>query len=190
MKLENSKYFKDMVRAITEIASSYFFSKQMVISKGDNVSSGEFDHFNPYYLYIDRVNQTFLRLDNLDKEILYNYICELFKEDYVNPRIQKQIAQYMKEYNYTYNGIYLTLKYWYEVKHNDITKANGGIGIVPYVYNTAYNYNYAIWLAKQSNENKVMEDYKPTVREIRIRRPERKIKKRRRFAFLDEEENK
>ena len=72
MKLENSKYFKDMVRAITEIASSYFFSKQMVISKGDNVSSGEFDHFNPYYLYIDRVNQTFLRLDNLDKEILYN----------------------------------------------------------------------------------------------------------------------
>ena len=95
----------------------------------------------------------------------------------------------MKDYNYTYNGIYLTLKYWYEVKHNDITKANGGIGIVPYVYNTAYNYNYAIWLAKQSNENKVMEDYKPTVREIRIRRPERKIKKRRRFAFLDEEEN-
>ena len=125
-----------------------------------------------------------------DKEILYKYICELFKEDYVNPRIQKQIAQYIKDYNYSYSGIYQTLKYWYEIKHNDISKANGGIGIVPCVYKTAYNYNYAIWLAKQANESKAVEDYKPTVREIRIRRPERKIKKRRRFAFLDEEENK
>ena len=93
----------------------------------------------------------------------------------------------MKDFNYTYSGILSTLKYWFEVKHNDISKSHGGIGIVPYVYNDAKNYYYAIWLAKQSNENKTVEDYRPTVREIRIRRPERKVHKRRRFSFLDEE---
>lgn len=122
-----------------------------------------------------------------DRIELEKYICELFKEDYVNARIQKQIQQYMKDFNYTYSGILSTLKYWFEVKHNDISKSHGGIGIVPYVYNDAKNYYYAIWLAKQSNENKTVEDYRPTVREIRIRRPERKVHKRRRFSFLDEE---
>ena len=79
------------------------------------------------------------------------------------------------------------MQYWFEVKHNDISKSKGGIGIVPYIYNDAYNYYYAIWLAKETNKEKMVEDYRPTVREIRIRRPERRVKKRRRFEFLDNE---
>ena len=72
MKIENSKYYKDMIEAISEIASSYFISRRMILSKTNSLSSGEIDYFNPYYLYIDKVNQTFIKLNNLEKEVLYN----------------------------------------------------------------------------------------------------------------------
>ena len=69
-----------------------------------------------------------------DKCDLENYIMQLFKTDYVDARIHKQIKQYREEYNYTYSGIRKALVYFFEIKGNSIEKANGGIGIVPYVY--------------------------------------------------------
>ena len=114
---------------------------------------------------------------------------KLFNEDYVNARIRKQINEFMSKYNYTYSGIQRSLEYFYEVKGNNINKANGGIGIVPFVYQDAYNYYYSLWLAKQRNVNKdLREYYTPKVVEVKIPVPERKIKKRKLFTFLDEEE--
>ena len=122
-----------------------------------------------------------------DKIDLENYILQLFKIDYVDAKIRKQIKQYREEYNYTYSGIHKALIYFYEVKGNSIEKANGGIGIVPYVYQNAYNYYLALWQAKQRNQDKVLVDYVPRVKEVVIPRPQRKVKKRELFTFLDEE---
>lgn len=122
-----------------------------------------------------------------DKIELENYILQLFKTDFIDPRIRKQIKQYKEEYNYTYSGIRKALVYFYEVKGNSIEKANGGIGIVPYVYQHAYNYYLALWQAQQKNQDKVLVDYVPQVKEIVIPRPQRKVKKRDLFTFLDEE---
>ena len=69
------------------------------------------------------------------------------KIDYVDARIQLQIKQYINDYNFTYSGIRKALIYFYEIKGNSIDKANGGIGIVPYVYKNAYNYYLALWQA-------------------------------------------
>lgn len=122
-----------------------------------------------------------------DKIELEEYIKKLLKVDYIDARVRKQIKQYREEYNYTYTGIHKALVYFYEVKGNSTEKANGGIGIVPYVYQNAYNYYLAIWQAKQKNQDKVLHDYIPQVKEIRIPRPQRKIKKRELFTFLDDE---
>lgn len=122
-----------------------------------------------------------------DKIDLENYILKLFKVDYVDARVRKQIKQYREEFNYTYSGIRKALTYFYEVKGNSIEKANGGIGIVPYVYQHAYNYYLALWQAQQKNQDKVLNDYVPRVKEIVIPRPQRKVKKRELFTFLDEE---
>ena len=122
-----------------------------------------------------------------DKLELEEYILKLFKIDYVDARIRKQINQYREEYNYTYSGFRKGLTYFYEVKGNSIEKANGGIGIVPYVYQHAYNYYLALWQAQQKNQDKVLNDYVPRVKEIVIPRPQRKVKKRELFTFLDEE---
>ena len=122
-----------------------------------------------------------------DKQELEEYIMKLFKTSYVEPRVQKQIKQYREEYNYTYSGIRKALVYFFEVKGNSVEKANGGIGIVPYVYQNAYNYYLALWQAQQKNQDKVLNDYVPRVKEIVIPRPQRKVKKRELFTFLDEE---
>lgn len=126
-----------------------------------------------------------------DKEELEKYIMKLLNETKINPRVRKQLKSYIEEENYTYSGILKALVYHYEVKNGDVSKANGGIGIVPYVYKDAYNYYYSLWLANQRNEYKmsiVKTDYTPRQEEVRIKIPQRKEKKRKLFSFLDKEE--
>lgn len=123
----------------------------------------------------------------LDKIALDEYIMKLFNISYVDAKIRKQINQYVNEYNYTYSGIKKALIYFFEIKGNSIEKSNGGIGIVPYVYQNAYNYYLALWQAQQKNDKKIIKDYIPNIKEIVIPSPERKVKKRPLFSFLDEE---
>jgi hypothetical protein len=140
--------------------------------------------------YVHRACQTLEeKREKTDREQLEDYIKDLFGTTYIDPRVRAQIKKFVEEYNYTYSGIRKALIYHYEIKGGDKTKANGGIGIVPYVYQNAYNYYLAIWQAKQKNQDKVLHDYVPQVKEIRIPRPQRKVKKRELFTFLDEEVN-
>ena len=80
-----------------------------------------------------------------------------------------------------------TLKYFFEIKGNSIEKANGGIGIIPYVYEEAYKYYQNLSLAQQRNEKKDLNKYKPKIFTVIIQPPKRKEKKRKLFTFLDEE---
>ena len=127
--------------------------------------------------------------EDLDKMKLEQYINKLFHTDYVDPRIQKQIKNYIKEYNFTYSGILKSLVYFYEVKQNPVEKSNDGIGIVPWVYKQAFNYYYAIWLAQQKNTDKTVENYIPKEAEIIIPRPKPKPYRKHLFSFLDDKED-
>ena len=127
--------------------------------------------------------------ENKDREELYDYIMKLFNISFVDPKIQKQIKKYIEENNYTYSGIKKALVYFFEIKGNSVEKANGGIGIVSYVYTQAYNYYYSLWLAQQKNEDKIVQEYIPKVKEIVIPIPEKNPRKRKLFSFLDDEEN-
>jgi hypothetical protein len=125
--------------------------------------------------------------EEVDKEELEKYIMQLLKEDYINPRVRKQLNQFLNEYGYTYSGMRKALVYHYEIKHGDVSKAAGGIGIIPYVYRQAYEYYYSLWLAQQRNEGKDIQEYKPKVVEIHINPPKIKVK-RRFFNFFEEDE--
>lgn len=121
-----------------------------------------------------------------DLEALEKYIMRLFDEPYVNARVRKQLKEYKEQYHFTYSGILKTLIYFYEIKGNSIEKANGGIGIIPFVYNDALKYYYALYLAKLANENKNIEIYKPKEKVIEILPP--KIQSKRvRLLFEDKE---
>lgn len=125
--------------------------------------------------------------DEKNREALMQYIDVLFNGKANYPLIGKLLKKYKEELNFTYSGILNTLRYVYEVKGNSIEKANNSIGIVEYQYQNAYNYYYTIWLANQNNKDKVIQDYIPVQREIHIPVPERKLRKRKLFSFLDKE---
>ena len=143
------------------------------------------------YAHLDcaTANENTRKQEDIDKEELEKYIMTLLNEEYISPRVRKQINAFISEYKYTYSGIRKALVYFYEIKGNDISKANGGIGIVPYCYKEAFNYYYSLWLAQQRNENKIITEYVPQVREVRIPPPQlKKAKKRKLFNFFEEDE--
>lgn len=106
---------------------------------------------------------------------LENYICELFGTDHVSPRIRKQIATMISQYNFTHSGILGSLKYWFEVKNGSIEKSNGGIGIVPYIYEDARKYYESISLAHQANKEIKSIDTEEII--VRIPSPKRNVKR-------------
>lgn len=127
--------------------------------------------------------------DDRQREDLEAYILELLNLPAITPKIKRQIDSFHNEYKYTYTGIKKALIYHFEVKHGDIKQANGGIGIVPYVYENARAYYYQIWQAQQKNADKVLTDYVPNIVKIAIKNPVRRPKLRADFSFLDEEED-
>jgi hypothetical protein len=57
------------------------------------------------------------------------------------PRIYAQLKSFLEKYpHYTYEGIKQALMFFFEVQKKPIDKANQGIGIVPYVYDSAQEY--------------------------------------------------
>lgn len=143
------------------------------------------------YLHIEcsQTAEERLSKEEKDKRALEQYIMQLFNTEYVNPRVQTQIRKYIQENKFTYNGILMSLKYFYEIKHGDIEKAHGGIGIVEYIYQDARNYYYDIWQAQQVNKGKQIDLYIPAnnVKEITIKMPTRKPFLKKVFYFLDDE---
>lgn len=149
------------------------------IDKYKQLSKGKYAHLTCAELEEKR--------EKTDAEKLDAYIMKMFDWDYVHPRVKRQISNFIDQYNFTYSGIMKSLEYFYIVKENPLEKANGGIGIVPYVYQDAYNYYYSLWEAKQKNVGIKIQDYIINTKEITIPPPQRKIKTRKLFTFLDEE---
>ena len=100
------------------------------------------------------------------------YIETLLGSEYKPARVKKQIKTYKEEYGYTYSGMLKTLKWWYDIKGNPKAKANGGIGIIPFIYKDACDYFYSLYLAQIANESLDSIHYTPTVKEIEIYSPE------------------
>lgn len=121
-----------------------------------------------------------------DLEALEKYIMQLLNEPYINAKVRKQIKEFQKQYNYTYSGMLKSLVWFYEIQGEKTDKANGGIGIIPYIYNKACDYYYSLYLAKLANEDKDIEEYKPKVKEITIPSP-KAVRKPPRLFLLEEE---
>ena len=127
-----------------------------------------------------------LTQEQKDLNALIEYIKDLLKEDYNFMKVKKQIEDYHKKYDYSYSGMLRSLKWFYEVKNNSIDKANGGIGIIPFIYNEAYKYYYNIYLAQQKNKD--IENYQTKITEITIQSPRMYVRPPHLFD-LDEEDN-
>lgn len=86
------------------------------------------------------------------KEKIHKKISEVCGDSYLKAKVNKQIKQFVEE-GMKESGIYNTLVYWYDIKNNSPANANGGIGIVPYVYKEAADYWIKNNLRKKINDN-------------------------------------
>ena len=129
-------------------------------------------------------------LPQVDEELtkLIEYTQQLLGKDYNAARVKKQIKDFKEEYGYSYSGMLKSLVYFYEVKGNSKDKANGGIGIVPFIYNDAYNYYLNLFLANQQNINKDVKSFTSKVKEITIKVPRLEFSKKL-FKLEDEVED-
>lgn len=69
---------------------------------------------------------------------LISYVCELYGLDRPTGQILRQIKIYKEdpELNYTYKGMELTLRYFYEILGNK-PREGDGVGIIPHQYHNA-----------------------------------------------------
>lgn len=70
---------------------------------------------------------------------LLEYVKSILGNTMVMSKTTKQVDEYLKN-GRTCSGIRNALRYWYEIKGNDISKSGGGIGIVDYIYDEANDY--------------------------------------------------
>lgn len=98
----------------------------------------EYDEKKRRYFHKECYAEYKKQVDHRDE--LKKYILNMFDYKGLGPKINSQLKKYTEELNFTYGGILKALKYFYDIKGNSLAKANGGIGIVPYVYEEANNY--------------------------------------------------
>lgn len=142
------------------------------------VSARRYGHATCYPDNTDYVSLVKTKEQDTDYIALMNYIKKIFGDKANYAQINRQLKIYTTENNYSYSGIMKSLVYWYEVKGNSIEKSNYALGIVPFIYQDAYNYYYSLFVAKQVNENKTLQT---EVREIVIPPPKKQGTKRKLF---------
>ncbi len=79
-----------------------------------------------------------------DRLALVEYLLKVFKTARLNPAVFMLMKKYKEQYQFTNRGMLYALKYHLEVKRNPVEKMNGSVGILPYIYNDAYEYYLGI----------------------------------------------
>lgn len=84
------------------------------------------------------------------KSKIHAFMKEKLNSQYSYTKIESQIKKIKAQDKIDDKIIYETLVYWYNILGNSTEKANGGIGIVPYVYS-----QYLKWAKEQENNSKI-----------------------------------
>ena len=98
----------------------------------------------------------------LERKKLIDYICELFGYKKPSVKVYQQMASYY-ERGVSYSDMLLALKYFYEIKKGDISKSQGGIGIIPYVLEEAKEFV----TLEQLEKDKLIQKFERNAAEIK-----------------------
>ena len=97
---------------------------------------------NKYY-HLDCLESKLNRMSSWDN--LFNLINELYDTQKPTALMFKQLKDYKAApYNFTDDGIYMTLTYYYKILDNKV-KEDTGLGIIPYYYDRAKVYYNSIY---------------------------------------------
>lgn len=112
-------------------------------------------HYYHTKCYADwKNNRTNIRVtgkpDEWYLEQLTEYLYQDLKIPVDFPKLSSQWKNFLasKKKQMTAKGIYFSMRYFYDVKHGDPQKAQGGIGIIPNIYEEATQY----WINRENEQ--------------------------------------
>lgn len=127
----------------TKVASRYYHVECLTKKQEENKFKAE----NPDFVEIESKGE------GNDYRNLISYICDTYDLPKPTGMILKQIKTYKDEYEYTYKGMELALRHFYDTERNSV-KEDSGIGIVPYIYDRAKNF----YIKQIKVEESIIED--------------------------------
>lgn len=151
-----------------EYPSKWYYCPECYEQKNDLKNLKEIDTGNPEY------DESYKFTD-----AMYRYIFQKFGVKFDFARVQAQLVRMYKKHKaegWTYANMYKALVYFYEVRHGNWKKSNGGIGIVEFVYQDCLDY-YAREEAKREAINNSIRKDEPKTKVIVIPRIEKERKK-------------
>ena len=119
--------------------------------------------------------------------LIYDFLARDLKVHYDYHMCEAQRKKFVNSKKYTNKGIYFTLKYFYEIKNGDWSKSNGGIGIIPYVYEDSVKY----WVAQDRQSKGILTAIENQIKEraeretITITRKTEPKKNKAKFSLVD-----
>lgn len=106
-----------------------------------------------------------------DKAKFYDLVKSIYGKNYNYILINTQAERMIKEYGYTWSGMTGCLHWFYNLHHKSLEEGNGGIGIIPYIYDQVRDYYTQIYQTQEKNKNKTL---KRPIIEFNIRPPQPK----------------
>lgn len=152
------------------------------------VSARRYGHASCYPEITELVPMEKKLEDEPEYQMIMDYCYKLFGKNHNWAMTKKYIKKFVEENKFSLSGIYKSLLYFYDIKNNPIDKANNTIGIVPFVYQDAYNYYYNLFMSQQNLQK--TGEYKYEEKERIIKPPKSKgiIKKLFKLQEVDEYE--
>lgn len=102
--------------------------------------------------------------DTLWRDATYDFLTRDLKLN-IRDKFFSQWKNYMNSQKYTAKGIYFAIRYFYNVQKGDPSKAEGGIGIIPYIYSDACSY----WVDQERKTKGIVADIERQLREAEQR---------------------
>lgn len=131
-------------------------------------SKNWFYHIDCYKTWCEgKSNYKDITKKETQEEYLENIKYYLYKDLKINVNFSKltqQIQTFLKR-GYTLKGILFTLIYFYDIQKGSIDKSQGGIGIVPYVYEDAKQY----WIEQTTKQYDILNIIEKQIEQRRAR---------------------
>jgi len=113
--------------------------------------------------------------------MIFDFLARDMKVKYNYHMCKAQIEKFWKDNKINPKGIYFTLKYFYEVKHNSWEKGHGGLGIVPWVFDDAKQY----WIEQERKKRGFLKELEAQSKERSVIKITRKEKTRDKYNLDD-----
>lgn len=125
-------------------------------------SRGWYYHCSCYNDWIKKKDD--IHTNNIDEELwkdaAYQYLHRDLRISIDYMKFDSQWKNFLKQ-GKTPKGIYFSLRYFYEVKNGDTSKAQDGIGIIKFIYGEAGEY----WVERESRESGICAKIEEQIRE-------------------------